>query len=154
MDSDTARALEQIPSGLFLLTAAYDGSRSCIRVEWVQRCSTTPPLIVAAIASCLPVVPIIRDSHCFALCQVSEDDRFLGRKFSEAPEYGEDPFDTLTTSSAPSGSPIVQRAMSYLDCEVIRHVDLDSEYGLYVGLVRHGAILNDGRPAVLFGNGV
>ena len=49
----------------------------------------------------------------------------------------------------PSGSPIVQRALSYLDCKLIRHIDLESDYGLHVGRVRHGGMLNSGTPLVL-----
>ena len=39
--------------------------------------------------------------------------------------------------------------MSYLDCRVVRHIDLDSDFGLDVGHVHHGGILNEGRPAVM-----
>ncbi len=145
-------AMSQIPSGLFLLTAAYDGARSAVLVEWVQQCATSPPLIMAAVSTGLAVVPLIRDSHGFALCQLSEDDRFLARKFIKAPEPNDDPFDSLPTIPAPSGAPIVQRALAWLDCEVVRHIDLESDHGLYVGLVRAGGILNDGRPAVRLGH--
>ena len=151
MDSDVAQALGQIPGGLFVLTAAYDGARSGVLVEWVQQCATNPPLIVAAVGAGLPVVPLIQDSHGFVLCQISEDDRFLARKFQSAPAHGEDPFMTLPIATAPSGTPILRRALSYLDCEVVRHIDLESDHGLYVGLVRAGGILNDGKPAVRYG---
>ena len=148
MQLNLPQALSQIPCGLFLLTAAYDGARSAVLVEWVQQCATSPPLIMAAVATGLPVVPLIRDSHSFALCQISEDDRFLARKFLNTPDHGDDPFDCLPTVAAPSGAPIVRRALAWLDCEVVRHIDLESDCGLYVGLVRAGGILNDGRPAI------
>jgi flavin reductase (DIM6/NTAB) family NADH-FMN oxidoreductase RutF len=151
MQGHLAQAIKRIPSGLFLLTAAYDGARSAVLVEWVQRCATSPPLVMAAVSTGLPVVPLIRDSRGFALCQLSEDDRFLARKFDNAPDHGDDPFDALPTISAPSGAPIVQRALAWLDCEVTRHIDLETDHGLYVGLVRAGGILNDGKPAVRYG---
>jgi len=151
MIGQVTQAIQRIPGGLFLLTAAYDGARSAVLVKWVQQCAKTPPLIMAAVSTGLAVVPLIRDSHGFALCQLSEEDRFLARKFECAPEHGDDPFDALPTWTAPSGAPIVRRALAWLDCEVIRHIDLESDHGLYVGLVRAGGILNDGRPAVRYG---
>ena len=143
------QALSRIPRGQFVLTAAYNGSRCGLLVDRVQCCSTEPPLVVAAVARCLPVVSLIRDSRSFALCQLSETDRFLARKFSAAPRDGEDPFDSLCTMSAPSGSPIVSRAMSWLDCELVRRVELESDFSLHVGRVRDGGILNDGEPIVV-----
>ena len=152
MDSDVARALGQIPGGLFVLIAAYDGARSGVLVEWVQQCATNPPLIVAAVGAGLPVVPLIQDSHGFVLCQISEDDRFLARKFQSAPAHGEDPFMTLPIVTAPSGTPILRRALSYLDCEVVRHIDLESDHGLYVAHAVHGGMLNGGTPAIVVRN--
>ena len=151
METDLSKALGQIPCGLFILTAAYDGARSGILVEWVQQCATRPPMIMAAVSTAMPVVPLIRDNHSFALCQISASDRFLVRKFASPPSHGEDPFDGLSTRSAPSGSPIIDRALCYLDCEVVRHIDLETDHGLYVGLVRCGEVLNGGSPAILVG---
>ncbi len=152
MDSLVSKAIGQIPSGLFILTAAYNGSRSGVLVAWVQQCATAPPLVMAAVSTGMPVVPLIRDSHSFVLCQIAADDRLLARMFNIAPLHGDDPFDTLPITPAPSGAPIPQRALSWLDCEVVRHIDLESDCGLYVGRVRNGGILNGGPPAVRYGD--
>jgi flavin reductase (DIM6/NTAB) family NADH-FMN oxidoreductase RutF len=107
---------------------------------------------MVALAKGQRVEPLIRDSRSFALCQISAEDRFLYRKFatSEA-EMDEDSFVSLMSRSAPSGSPIIERALSYMDCELVRHVDLDSDHRIYVGQVRHAAILTDTKPAILVG---
>ena len=148
MVGELPRALGQIPSGLFLLTTAYDGYRSGVLVNWVQRFAAKPPMVIVAMSKGLPVEPLIRDSRCFALCQIAEDDRLLQRKFATPPDAQEDPFVTLATIEAPSGSPIVKRAVAYLDCELVRHIDLETDHALYVGKVRQGGVLNEGRPAV------
>lgn len=149
MTWELARAIGRIPCGLLVPTAAYDGARSGVLAKWVQQCAAKPPMLMVAPANDLPIATLIRDSRSFALCQISADDRFLQRKFASTPDQGEDPFVTLTTAAAPSGSPIVQRALSNLDCELIRHIDLESDYGLHVGRVRHGGMLNSGTPLVL-----
>ena len=142
MESSIAHAIHRIPHGRFLLTAAYDGRRTGVLVDWVQQCATNPPMVMIAIARGSPVAALIRDSRVFALCQVSADDKLLEKKFSTAPAQGDDPFFSILTTIAPSGSPIVQRAVAFLDCELIRHVDLESDCGLYVGMVHHGGVLN------------
>ena len=148
MNGELPRALGQIPSGLFLLTSGYDGNRSGVLVNWVQQCATKPPMVIVAMAKGLPVEPLIRDSRAFALCQIAEDDRLLLRKFAQTPNTGEDPFVSIPTIEAPSGSPIVKRAVAYLDCKLIRHIDLETDHAIYVGQVHQGGILNEGRPAM------
>jgi flavin reductase (DIM6/NTAB) family NADH-FMN oxidoreductase RutF len=154
--SNIAAALLQIPCGLFVLTAAHEGARSGVLTKWVQPCSVEPRLVMVAVPGGSPVEPLIRDSRNFALCQISAGDRLLHRRFLTPPDRGEDPFVTLPTHCAPSGSPIIDRALSYLDCEVVRHIDLDTDHRLYVGQVHHGAVLKQGaRPAVeVGGNGL
>lgn len=151
IESDANGAFDQIPCGLFLLTSAHEGLRSAVLARWVQQCSHQPPLVMVALPKGSPVEPLIRDSHCFALCQISECDRFLARKFARTPDRTEDPFDTLPTSCAPSGSPLVDRAMSYLDCEVVRHVELEADCRLYIGQVTAGGLLNGGKPVIHLG---
>lgn len=145
-------AIAQIPSGLFVLTAAFDGNRSGVLAKWVQQCSIEPPMIMVALPKGQPVEPLIRDSRCFALCQVGEDDRILRRKFATAPDRADDPFVALSTSCAPSGAPIVAHAVSFLDCELVRVIDIETDHLVYVGQVHGGDVLQRVRPAVVYGD--
>lgn len=108
-------------------------------------------MVMVAIPKGLAVELLIHGSQSFALCQISADDRFLLRKFMHPNEGGDDPLVTMMTTVAPSGSPILDRAMSCLDCMIVRHVELDSDFRIYVGEVQYGAVLNQGTPAVCFG---
>lgn len=141
-----------MPGGLFVMTAACEGHAGAVLVKWVQPCSDTPPMVMVAINRGQHIEPLLRNSRSFVLCQISESDRFLLRKFTQTDEVpDEDPLVAMMTTSAPSGAPIVDRAMTYLDCEIIRHVELESDFRIYVGQVHAGAVLNHGTPAVQFG---
>ena len=148
---NVATALDQIPSGMYIMTAASDGLTSGILVRWVQRCCIDPPMLMLALRKGMPIEPIIRDSRSFALCQIDEKDRFLHRKFATPPDRTEDPFVGLPTQRAPGGSPIIERAMAWLECELVRNVELDCDHRLYVGQVICGKRLHDARPAIHFG---
>jgi flavin reductase (DIM6/NTAB) family NADH-FMN oxidoreductase RutF len=149
--AECACALGQIPGGLFILTSAFETRRGGVPVRWVQQCSAAPPMVTVALYKGQPVEMLIRDSHFFALCQVGAEDRFLLHKFNGHRDNGDDPLLPLMTRAAPSGCPIIGRALSYLDCEVVRHVELDCDYRIYVGQVHSGGVLNNGAPAVHFG---
>jgi flavin reductase (DIM6/NTAB) family NADH-FMN oxidoreductase RutF len=161
--------MANIPHGAFILTASYEGRRSGTRIFWMQPCSIEPPMVMLAVPKGQIVDPLIRDSRHFALCQVCEGDRFLLRKFEpddgtdrtpENPreryrngsiEHPDDPFVCLPTRLAPSGSPVIERCLCYLDCEVLRQVELDGDHRLYVGTVIHAEMLQSSTPAVFHG---
>lgn len=149
---DLDRAIALLPCGQFIMTAGFEDHAAGLLVRWVQRCSTTPPMLMIAIRKGEPIEPIVRDARGFALCQVSSDDRFLIRKFAPDAERQEDPFVCLPTTTGATGAPIIERAMSYLDCELVRNVELDSDHRIYVGQIRGGGVLNPAEPAVHFGD--
>ena len=147
-------AMQLIPCGLFVITCADEDDRGGCLLPWVQQCATDPPMVMIALPRGLPLEPLIRNSRRFVLCQISADDRFLERKFAQCAPREDDPFESLEVECASGGPPIIKRAMSYLDCEVIRHVELEADYRLLVGQVHAGGMLNnaDVEPAVRFGS--
>ena len=149
-------ALRQIPCGLFVMTAAHDGARYGMLARWVQPCSNQPPLVMAAISTGLPIESLIRDSRSFALCQLGDDDRLLRRRFAGPPDRDDDPFVTIPYRAEETGSPILERALTFLDCQLLRHVDLDADHRLYVGRIVAGGIhFPESEPAIeVGGNGM
>jgi len=145
-------ALQQIPCGLFILSAASEGHRSGVLTRWAQPCSIDPPMLMTAIPTGLSIEPIIRNSRAFALGQISDCDRLLRRRFAAPAERGEDPFITIPHWTTPTGSPVPERVHAYFECELIRHVDLDADHRLLVGkLIRAGIQRADEQPAVELG---
>lgn len=149
--------MAQIPGGLFVMTTACEGHAGAVLVKWVQPCSDLPPMVMVALCKGQHIEPLLRNSRSFVLCQIAESDRYLLRKFSvagngsPASHEADDALVTMGTSLAPSGAPIVDRAMTYLDCEIVRHIELESDHRIYVGQVHAGALLNQGAPAIQFG---
>lgn len=135
-------ALSLIPSGDFVLTAAHDGCRSGALVHWVQRCADAPPMVVVALRKGHPIEPLIRDSRAFCLNLLADEDVLLRRKFEGSHTHGDDPFISLSATCAPSGSPVLLRARAYIDCEMMRHLDIESEFEVYIGLVRQTRLLH------------
>ncbi|USN99201.1 MAG: flavin reductase [Phycisphaeraceae bacterium] len=130
--------LALFPEGFFLITASFEDERSGLRVMSAMRCATEPVLIAVAARKGHAIEPLIRDSHHFALCIARDDDRLLLHKFPPGaePRGGHDPFDSIPCEHLGSGSPIPLRCRAGLDCEVVRHFDLDADHEIYVGQVR------------------
>jgi len=136
-DPSGSHALSLIPTGRYVMTAAFEAKRAGAIVNWVQPCSEEPVLICVAARKGHTVEPLIRDSHAFGLCMIREDDRLLARKFEGhiPPDELGDPFDSLEVESMMTGSPLIKRSLVAFDCEVVRHFDLEADHELYVGQV-------------------
>jgi|GEM_PF-1587503 len=140
-------ALALIPHGRFVLTAAYGEWRSGVIVRWVQQVSATPLLVMVAIEKGQPLSPLIRDSRRFALCQIGPEDRVLSKIFEAGREDPSDPFLGLITIKSPGGAPVPVKAAAWLDCELTRHLDVEGNCELYIGLVHAGGTLEH-RPTL------
>lgn len=130
-----ARALQLLEGDAFVMTASFEDQRAGMRVLSVFRCATEPLLICVAAKKGHPIEPLIRDSHCFAVCKVDPTQKLILRKFSTEPEEGEDPFDSFVVDRLVTGSPILAMSPLVLDCEVVRHFDLEADHELFVAQV-------------------
>jgi flavin reductase (DIM6/NTAB) family NADH-FMN oxidoreductase RutF len=131
--SDQAKALALLPRVPVVMTAAYEHKRAGILVERVMVCAEEPACVAIAMPKGHRLATLIRDSHTFALNIVDPKQRLLLKKF----DGGSDPdaFELLESRTLATGSPCLARATACLDCDVMRHLDLEADYELYVGLV-------------------
>jgi flavin reductase (DIM6/NTAB) family NADH-FMN oxidoreductase RutF len=143
--------LHQIPTGIFVLSTAHDGHREGVIARWVQQCSIEPPMVMVAIPKGQPLEPVLLDSRAFTLNQVNPEDRYLIRKFSDPiVEDDGDLFAAISSITSPSGGPVVDRAMAYLDCRIVRHLELDGDHRVYIGQIVAAGVMN-GSSAPLNG---
>lgn len=119
----------------FVMTSAFENDRSAILVEWLQQCAMSPPMVCVAVRKGRPIEPIIRDSHAFALCEIAESDLTLDRMIRRACEHDDDILESLPYETLRTGSPCIMREGRVFDCEVIRHVDFEADYELYIAQV-------------------
>lgn len=137
------QALERIPCSDFLLTAGLGDFRGGIIARWIQQVSANPPMVLVAIEKGQPLSPIIRDARFFGLCEPRADDRLLRKLFAEEgdePRPEGDPFMGMPLFVTSHGVPIPRRSASWLECELVRHLDVEGSCELYVGLVHSAGV--------------
>ena len=145
--AEHARALSLVPRGMFVMASAFDGSRAGILVSWAQRCATEPPLIAVAVRKGRPIEPIIRDSRAFALSLVDPRDTFIRKKLAESDEHAGGVLDALACETLKTGSPCLTRAVAAFDCAVERHLDIEADHEMYIGLVVGSKIYDEAAAA-------
>lgn len=142
-------ALGRIPTGLFVLTAQHEERRMGMVTTLVQQVGIAPPMVCVAVAKGRPIMPLISESHRFGLCQLAETDKIIRRKFAAELDMNDDPFlgFDLLASKLPN-LPILANALTFLECELTCHMDVEGDHDLFIGAVRHGGC-NGGKPHVI-----
>ncbi len=134
------QALSQTPASTYVMTSAFEMDRVGVAVRWVQRCATEPLLVSVALRKGHPIELLIRDSRCFALSLLGEKDQAIVRRFEAEDDSPLNVFDTLEVETLVTGAPCLKRAILAIDCEVHRHLDIDADHEVYVGLVREARV--------------
>ena len=134
------QALANVPASSFLLTTAFGDLRDGRIVERVQQCGTNPPMLLVAMEKGHPLSPLIRDSRTFALSLLDPNERLLQRVFGPDRKVGDDPFLTYPHQVGALGAPIVTRALAWFDCEVVRHLDMETNFELFIGQVQNAGL--------------
>lgn len=145
-------ALQRIPTGLYVMMAAHEHRMHGVVIKFVQRVSVEPPLVLIALPKGQTIVPLIHDSRSFAICQIAADDRFMQRKFGTDDGANEESLHGIDIQRRATGSPVLAKCQAFLDCDLVRHADIDGDHDIYVGLVREGDLLLGGDVAIDTGN--
>ena len=141
-------ALGRIPSGLFILTAKNEHHRTGMLASWVQQVSFEPPMVSVAVAKGRYIMPLISESRHFGLCQLPQGEKVIMRKFASRCSPSEDPFLGFEMiNKTVTEVPILANVLSYLECELTCHLDVDGDHDLFIGTIRGGSLFK-GEPQV------
>jgi len=142
-------AIGAVPSGQFILTAAHEDRRLGVLVGWVQQCCFDPPMVSISIRKGTPIMPLISESRQFALCQLSTEDRKLARKFGAQSDLGDAPFlGQQLTKPVMTKLPILASAKSFLELELVCHMDVEGDHDIFVGTVRNAGYNGPFEPMI------
>src|SRR6266496_2613096 len=138
------KALGRIPSGVFVLTASYNGEKQAMMASWVQQASFDPPAISIAIAKERAIVELIKRSKTLALSVIPHGDTKLMKKYARGIKPGEDPFAGVEVFRTPGGIPTMKHALAWLEARLMSTCDFGGDHELLIAQVTHGAILHPG----------
>jgi flavin reductase (DIM6/NTAB) family NADH-FMN oxidoreductase RutF len=134
-DKQRRRILWKMPSGLYLLGSRAGADRNLMTINWVTQVSFQPKLVAVSVERTARTHELIDQGRVFSLNLIDRDDRSLVRKFVKPAELGEgSTLNGVAFHDGPSGAPVVDQAVAWLDCEVRQEVHLGG-HTLFVGEV-------------------
>lgn len=135
---------EQVPApawaalndALLVISAQTPARRHASRALGAHHCAVTPCLVSVAVVSGIWIDPLIRDSRRFVLSALASNERVLARRLAmDDRPRGADPFEGIALERFASGACYPTDALLALECEVVRHLDMEADHQLYVGRV-------------------
>ena len=141
------RTLGQFCSGVVIATGVLDGQPAGFAAQSFSSLSLDPPLVALFPGRASSSWPKLRDSGSFCINVLSAAQQSLCERFAQS---GADKFADVDWRPGPTGSPILQGVLAYIDCTLEAEHD-GGDHTIAVGRVRELAIDNaDGAPLLFF----
>jgi 3-hydroxy-9,10-secoandrosta-1,3,5(10)-triene-9,17-dione monooxygenase reductase component len=146
---DAARfrqVLGHFPTGVTIITGAADGEIAGLTIGSFASVSLDPPLVGFLPMGSSTSWPTIERSGSFCVNVLAADQGELCWKFARSTD--EDRFGGVGWHAAPSGSPILDGAIAWIDCS-IEHIYEMGDHMFVLGRVHHLDTWDGAEPAPL-----
>jgi flavin reductase (DIM6/NTAB) family NADH-FMN oxidoreductase RutF len=149
--SEFRRVLGHFPTGVTVVTSRHpDGGVTGVTISAFCSLSLTPPLILVCLETTADTYTRIREGGVFAVNILeAEGGEALSRRFAETEPPGR--FDGVAYRSERTGSPILDDALAWVDCRLVRRVE-GGDHTIFIGEVL-AADAREGHPLVYYRGG-
>lgn len=149
LDSDLDKALGRISGGLYIITAKKGDFSSAMLASWVTQASFEPLGLTIAVSNDRAIDSLMQVGDQFVLNVLEEGNyQTLMRHFLKRFAPGADRFEGVKTQAAANGSPILQDALAYIECEVVSRMACHDHHVVYATVETGRVAKDDGLTAV------
>lgn len=138
-----ARALGRVPSGLFIVTTGAPDAPLGFVASLVQQVGFDPPTVCVAIAKGRDHLEAVRARGGFTVSILDAASAALMSRFFKERA----PYESVATTTAPSGLPVLSDALAWLDCELAGE-HATGDHVVVFGTVAAGELAREGEPSV------
>ena len=144
------RLLWTMPSGLYVV-GSTDGRerRNLMTLNWATQLGFAPKLIGIGVDREALTYELVTAGGVFSLNLVDREDRAIVRKFTKPVEVdASGALNGFAVHTRATGAPILDQAVSYLDCEVRQQVET-GDHTLFIGeIVECGFLKAEDTPVL------
>lgn len=130
------RVLWTMPSGLYVIGSRAGERRNAMTANWATQVSSDPKLVAVSVEKPALTHELIATGRVFSVNLVDREDRAIVRKFTKPVEVdaAARTLNGFGYHDGPSGAPILDQAVAWVDCRLHGEVDLGS-HTLFLGEV-------------------
>lgn len=119
IENPVKRLLMTVTQGVYVVGVGEGGLRNAFTASSVMQVSMQPPMLAIAVNPDNASYPLLVESGVFAVTVLQRDQCALADFFGNHSAQDEDKLSAVAWHAAPSGAPILDEGLSYLDCRVV-----------------------------------
>ena len=130
------RVMWAMPSGLYVVGSRAGERRNGMTCNWATQISSDPKLVAIGVEKAALTHELVTEGLVFSLNIVDREDRAIVRKFTKPVEVDAavSTLNGFPFHDGPTGAPILDQAVAWIDCRVHSSVDL-GDHTLFLGEV-------------------
>ncbi len=128
------RVLWTMPAGLYVIGSRAGERRNAMTANWAAQVSSDPKLLAVSVEKPALTHELIGEGRVFSVNVLDREDRAIVRKFTKPVEVDGQALNGFPFHDGPTGAPILDQAVAWVDCRVHSSVDLGS-HTLFLGEV-------------------
>lgn len=153
MPAEAAKpALEQISYGLYVVGSKNGDEVNGMTANWLTQVSFEPRMLALAVEAQSHTMANIRASGVFSVNLIAEADTLLIEKFVEPQERAGNKLGGVDFRIEQTGCPILEKALSWIECEVAQTV-MAGDHELVIATIVNGGQNREGDPLTLHAMG-
>ncbi len=142
-------AMRRFPQGVTVVTIQSEDRPLGITVASFTSISLTPPLILVSIAKGSFYHDSIVNSKSFAVNILASDQADVSERFAGKVPQGEDRFRNVRFHTGMSGSPLIESAVSWIECRNWRTIEA-GDHTVVLGEVTTCKAVKEATPLLYF----
>ncbi|MBA3655139.1 MAG: flavin reductase [Actinobacteria bacterium] len=134
------RVLWSMPSGLYVVGSRAGERRNLMTLNWATQVSFEPKYVAISVENIAFTHTLISEGRVFTLNVISREDRAIVRKFTKPVEVDEaaHTMNGFAFHDGRTGAPVLDQAISYVECEVRNPVDVGTSTLFIAEIVNAG----------------
>ncbi len=119
IENPVKRLLMTVTQGVYVVGVGEGGLQNAFTASSVMQVSIQPPMLALAVNPDNASYLLLVESGVFAVTVLQHDQCALADFFGNHSARDENKLETVRWHAAPSGSPILDEGLSYIDCRVV-----------------------------------
>ena len=129
-------ALNLVPYGFYAISSRDDQEVNIMVATWVMQSSFEPRLVTLALQKTAYSYDLVERGKVFAINIFRVEDADVIKSFTKSRKKNPDKLEDADFTPGPeTGCPILEEAAAYMECKVVKIVDIGGDHDLIVGEV-------------------
>ena len=111
--------LRKIPYGLYVIGVKDGADHHAFTGSWFSQCSMKPPRVMLGVRHGTHSLELLKQGKVFSVNWLAKDDKKVLEQFFKPTPSSGNRFGELSYQLKKTGTPILDKALAYLECEVV-----------------------------------